>query len=221
MPAVARKPGPAGRLGARRHHVTVRFLAPARRPLRTRTPRAPRSAPCDTATRRARVPRARPCFTTQPWNKCQARRHLVHAARHDELPDHLAQLSMAVFESAACLLYIMSESDNEHQLSYPIGTPEYWTQLSWVSYLPTYCFPRATSLRSKSLLTIALCKKSALVAGRRPRAHASCIARRSTSAGMPQNRCRSRSGTARRSVDVSTMTWTNGGPPRHLWPGTV
>lgn len=41
--------------------------------------------------------------------------------------------SVTVFESGACLLYIASEFDKEHKLSYPIGTPEYWTQLSWVS----------------------------------------------------------------------------------------
>lgn len=37
-----------------------------------------------------------------------------------------------VFESAACLLYMASEFDKEHKFSYPVGTPEYWTQLSWV-----------------------------------------------------------------------------------------
>jgi len=41
--------------------------------------------------------------------------------------------SVTVFESAACLLYIASEFDKGNKFSYPIGTPEYWTQLSWVS----------------------------------------------------------------------------------------
>jgi glutathione S-transferase len=41
--------------------------------------------------------------------------------------------TVTVFESAACLLYMASEFDKEHKLSYPIGTPDYWTQLSWVS----------------------------------------------------------------------------------------
>ena len=41
--------------------------------------------------------------------------------------------SVTVFESAACLLYIASEFDKEHMISYPVGTPGYWTQLSWVS----------------------------------------------------------------------------------------
>ncbi|KAI0867610.1 glutathione S-transferase [Hypoxylon argillaceum] len=42
--------------------------------------------------------------------------------------------SVTVFESAACLLYIASEFDKEHKLSYPFGTPEYWSQLSWLSW---------------------------------------------------------------------------------------
>lgn len=41
--------------------------------------------------------------------------------------------SVNVFESAACLLYMSSEFDKENKLSYPLSTPEYWTQLSWVS----------------------------------------------------------------------------------------
>lgn len=41
--------------------------------------------------------------------------------------------SVKIFESAPCLLYIASEFDGEHKLSYPVGTQEYWTQLSWVS----------------------------------------------------------------------------------------
>ncbi|KAI8632841.1 glutathione S-transferase [Xylariaceae sp. FL1651] len=42
--------------------------------------------------------------------------------------------SVTVFESAACLLYIASEFDKEHEISYPFGTPEYWSQLSWLSW---------------------------------------------------------------------------------------
>lgn len=41
--------------------------------------------------------------------------------------------AVTVFESAACLLYMVSEFDKENKLSYPVGTQEYWTQLSWVS----------------------------------------------------------------------------------------
>jgi glutathione S-transferase len=41
--------------------------------------------------------------------------------------------SVKVFESAACLLYLASEFDQGNKVSYPIGTPEYWSQLSWVS----------------------------------------------------------------------------------------
>lgn len=41
--------------------------------------------------------------------------------------------SVTVFESAACLLYMASEFDKEHKLSYPNGTQEYWNELSWVS----------------------------------------------------------------------------------------
>ncbi|KAH9902010.1 hypothetical protein F4778DRAFT_735896 [Xylariomycetidae sp. FL2044] len=44
------------------------------------------------------------------------------------------QTSVTVFESAACLLYLASEFDKEHKLSYPVGTPEYWVQLSWLSW---------------------------------------------------------------------------------------
>ncbi|KAI1377945.1 glutathione S-transferase [Hypoxylon crocopeplum] len=42
--------------------------------------------------------------------------------------------SVTVFESAACLLYMASEFDKDYKLLYPIGTPEYWTQLSWLSW---------------------------------------------------------------------------------------
>lgn len=45
--------------------------------------------------------------------------------------------SVTVFESAACLLYLASTFDKQHKFSYPIETPEYWTQLSWVGIL--YC----------------------------------------------------------------------------------
>ena len=41
--------------------------------------------------------------------------------------------SVSVFESGACLLYIASRFDKENKVSYPVGTPEYWSQLSWVS----------------------------------------------------------------------------------------
>lgn len=49
--------------------------------------------------------------------------------------------TVTVFESAACLLYIASEFDKEYQISYPVGTPEYWTQLSWVSMVEDPCIP--------------------------------------------------------------------------------
>ncbi|KAI0413127.1 glutathione S-transferase [Xylaria grammica] len=42
--------------------------------------------------------------------------------------------SVTVFESAACLLYIASEFDKEHKISYPFATPGYWSQLSWLSW---------------------------------------------------------------------------------------
>lgn len=41
--------------------------------------------------------------------------------------------SETVFESAACLLYMASEFDKDHKISYAFGSPQYWTQLSWVS----------------------------------------------------------------------------------------
>lgn len=46
--------------------------------------------------------------------------------------------STTVFESGACLLYMASQFDKEHKLSYPIETTEYWTQLSWVSTSSCY-----------------------------------------------------------------------------------
>jgi len=42
--------------------------------------------------------------------------------------------SVSVFESAACLFYIASEFDKDNKISYPAGTPEYWKQLSWLSW---------------------------------------------------------------------------------------
>ncbi|KAI0167627.1 glutathione S-transferase [Pestalotiopsis sp. NC0098] len=42
--------------------------------------------------------------------------------------------AVTVFESAACLLYMVSEFDKENKLSYPVGTQDYWTQLSWLSW---------------------------------------------------------------------------------------
>lgn len=42
--------------------------------------------------------------------------------------------STTIFESGPCLLYLASEFDKNHQLSYPFATSEYWTQLSWLSW---------------------------------------------------------------------------------------
>ncbi|KAK8021790.1 hypothetical protein PG990_006928 [Apiospora arundinis] len=41
---------------------------------------------------------------------------------------------VTVWESAACLLYMADVFDKEHKFSYPVGTPEYYTQLSWLSW---------------------------------------------------------------------------------------
>ncbi|KAF3022572.1 hypothetical protein E8E14_013251 [Neopestalotiopsis sp. 37M] len=41
---------------------------------------------------------------------------------------------VTVFESGACLQYMLSEFDKENKLSYSVGTQEYWTQLSWLSW---------------------------------------------------------------------------------------
>ncbi|KAH8781066.1 glutathione S-transferase [Diaporthe sp. PMI_573] len=42
--------------------------------------------------------------------------------------------TVKVFESAACLLYLASEFDKERKISWELGTPEYWMQLSWLSW---------------------------------------------------------------------------------------
>lgn len=42
--------------------------------------------------------------------------------------------SVTVFESAACLLYMAGEFGKEDKLSFPVGTQEYWDQLSWLSW---------------------------------------------------------------------------------------
>ncbi|KAJ4420810.1 hypothetical protein N0V82_004105 [Gnomoniopsis sp. IMI 355080] len=42
--------------------------------------------------------------------------------------------SVTVFESAACRLYMACAFDQEHRFSYSIETPEYWTQMSWLSW---------------------------------------------------------------------------------------
>ncbi|KAK8086235.1 glutathione S-transferase [Apiospora phragmitis] len=39
-----------------------------------------------------------------------------------------------VWESGACLLYMAHEFDKDHKFLNPIGTQEYWTQLSWLSW---------------------------------------------------------------------------------------
>lgn len=41
--------------------------------------------------------------------------------------------TVKIFESAACLLYLASEFDKEGKISWEIGSPEYWVQLSWAS----------------------------------------------------------------------------------------
>lgn len=50
--------------------------------------------------------------------------------------------SVTFFESAACLLYMINEFDKQNKLSYTYGTPEYWTQMSWVG--TTKYFPFMT-----------------------------------------------------------------------------
>ncbi|KAK8048115.1 glutathione S-transferase, partial [Apiospora phragmitis] len=41
--------------------------------------------------------------------------------------------SETIFESGACLLYLVHEFDKAHQFHDPVGTSAYWKQLSWVS----------------------------------------------------------------------------------------
>lgn len=40
---------------------------------------------------------------------------------------------ITVWESAACLQYLVDQFDAEHKVSFPHGTAEYYTMLSWVS----------------------------------------------------------------------------------------
>lgn len=47
--------------------------------------------------------------------------------------------SVTVFGTAACLLSIASDFETHDKLSYPYGTPGYWSHLSWVSL--TFCPP--------------------------------------------------------------------------------
>ena len=40
---------------------------------------------------------------------------------------------VSVWESGACLEYLVSEFDKTNKLTYQSGSPEYWQQKSWVS----------------------------------------------------------------------------------------
>ncbi|KAI1860848.1 uncharacterized protein JN550_011163 [Neoarthrinium moseri] len=42
--------------------------------------------------------------------------------------------SVSLWESAACLMYIASEFDQEHHVSYPTGSEEYWQMIAWLSW---------------------------------------------------------------------------------------
>ncbi|KAK7941493.1 Disulfide-bond oxidoreductase YfcG [Apiospora aurea] len=42
--------------------------------------------------------------------------------------------SVTVWESAACLLYMAHEFDKDNKFSYSVGMPEYWSQMSWLSW---------------------------------------------------------------------------------------
>ncbi|KAB5554321.1 hypothetical protein GE09DRAFT_1058691 [Coniochaeta sp. 2T2.1] len=41
-------------------------------------------------------------------------------------------VTVTVFESAACLLYMAHEFDKEYLYSAPHGLPDYWKELSWL-----------------------------------------------------------------------------------------
>ncbi|KAI0160173.1 glutathione S-transferase [Xylariaceae sp. FL1272] len=71
------------------------------------------------------------CETVKPYK-------LTLAAEGLNIRYNYINLDMAKHEQgsecAACLPYIADEFDNEHKLSYPSGIPEYWSQLSWLSW---------------------------------------------------------------------------------------
>jgi glutathione S-transferase len=102
--------------------------------------------------------------------------------------------SVTVFESAACLLYMASEFDKEHKLSYPIGTPEYWSQLSWVS---------RTSRALGTFLTLSYSSHG------RSEGMAPCSVRQPTSIAMHMSRHRRGRGATRLSAEDFSMCWTS------------
>jgi glutathione S-transferase len=51
---------------------------------------------------------------------------LVHVREDGEV--------VKVWESAACMLYIVAAFDKEHSVSYPVSSQEYWQMVAWLSW---------------------------------------------------------------------------------------
>jgi glutathione S-transferase len=41
---------------------------------------------------------------------------------------------LSLWESAACMLYIVAEFDKDNTVSYPVGSNDYWQMVAWVRF---------------------------------------------------------------------------------------